>query len=156
MAESAGGTFLCKAYRISSSADSDTDVSAFEGGCIVDAVAGHAHAVAQLPQRLHYQVLVLRVHLQPVQILWVMGTLLLIRSFTASARLIERLVCAMTGSRLPPGIDVVLHALLLFADRSELHGAKAFLSLRRDVHAANKTFIKPKTILAQTVHLAGE
>jgi hypothetical protein len=55
-----------QAHRVRGSADSDADISALEGGCIIDAVAGHAHTVAQLPQRLHDQVLMLRVHLRSV------------------------------------------------------------------------------------------
>lgn len=52
------------AHRISGAADGDANVGPLERGRVVDAIAGHAHAVARLPQRLHDEVLVLRPHLR--------------------------------------------------------------------------------------------
>ena len=53
-----------RAHRVGGAGDGDADVGALERGRVVDAVAGHADRVAQLAQRLHDQVLVLRVHLR--------------------------------------------------------------------------------------------
>ena len=52
------------AHGISGATDSNANVGALECGRVVDAVAGHAYAVARLAQRLHDEVLVLRPHLR--------------------------------------------------------------------------------------------
>ena len=52
------------AHRICGAADCDAHISALEGGRVVDAVACHADVVAELPQGLHDEELVVGEHLQ--------------------------------------------------------------------------------------------
>ncbi len=47
-------------HRISRATDSNAHVCALQGRGIIDAIASHAHRIAQLAQRLHDQELVVR------------------------------------------------------------------------------------------------
>ena len=51
-------------HRISCATDSNAHICALQGRGVIDAIASHAHCIAQLAQRLHNQELVLREHLR--------------------------------------------------------------------------------------------
>lgn len=51
-------------HRISCATDSNAHICALQGRGVIDAIASHAHCIAQLAQRLYNQELVVREHLR--------------------------------------------------------------------------------------------
>ena len=51
-------------HRISCATDSNAHICALQGRGVIDAIASHAHCIAQLAQRLHNQELVVWEHLR--------------------------------------------------------------------------------------------